>query len=68
MVFGSTFFRHGWSYQPDSGPNSTELAIHIGHERGGWKGLIIAGLLFCLPAVLITGILAWFYRQYGQLP
>jgi chromate transporter len=50
------------------GPNSTELAIHIGHERGGWKGLIIAGLCFVLPAVLITGILAWFYRQYGQLP
>lgn len=50
------------------GPNSTELAIHIGHERGGWKGLIIAGLCFVLPAVLITGILAWFYRQYGRLP
>lgn len=50
------------------GPNSTELAIHIGHERGGWKGLIIAGLCFILPAVLITGILAWFYKQYGQLP
>ena len=50
------------------GPNSTELAIHIGHERGGWKGLIIAGLCFVLPAVLITGVFAWFYKQYGQLP
>jgi chromate transporter, chromate ion transporter (CHR) family len=50
------------------GPNSTELAIHIGHERGGWKGLLIAGLCFILPAVIITGIFAWLYAQYGQLP
>lgn len=50
------------------GPNSTELAIHLGHERGGWKGLIVAGLCFILPAVFITAIFAWLYRQYGQLP
>jgi chromate transporter len=50
------------------GPNSTEMAIHIGHEKGGWKGLIVAGLCFILPAVLITGIFAWLYKQYGQLP
>ncbi|HEX8577888.1 MAG TPA: chromate efflux transporter [Flavobacterium sp.] len=50
------------------GPNSTEMAIHIGYEKGGWKGLLIAGLCFILPAVFITGILAWLYRQYGQLP
>lgn len=50
------------------GPNSTEMAIHIGHEKGGWKGLIVAGLSFILPAVLITGVLAWLYQQYGQLP
>ena len=50
------------------GPNSTEMAIHIGHERGGWKGLIVAGLCFILPAVLITGIFAWLYKLYGQLP
>jgi chromate transporter len=50
------------------GPNSTELAIHIGHERAGWKGLILAGLCFILPAVFITGIFAWLYKQYGQLP
>jgi len=50
------------------GPNSTEMAIHIGHERAGWKGLIVAGLCFILPAVFITGILAWLYKQYGQLP
>lgn len=50
------------------GPNSTEMAIHIGHEKGGWKGLIIAGLCFILPAVFITGIFAHLYKQYGQLP
>ncbi len=50
------------------GPNSTELAIHIGHEKGGWKGLLTAGICFIMPAVLITGIFAWLYRQYGQLP
>ena len=50
------------------GPNSTELAIHIGHEKGGWRGLFLAGLCFILPAVLITGIFAWLYKQYGQVP
>jgi chromate transporter len=50
------------------GPNSTEMAIYIGQERAGWKGLIVAGLCFILPAVIITGIFAWLYKQYGQLP
>ena len=50
------------------GPNSTEMAIHIGYDKGGWKGLVTAGLCFVLPAVLITGILAYLYSLYGQLP
>jgi len=50
------------------GPNSTEMAIHIGYEKGGWKGLIIAGLCFIFPAVLITGVFAWLYKEYGNLP
>jgi chromate transporter len=50
------------------GPNSTEIAIHIGYEKGGWKGLIVAGLCFILPAVLITGFFAYLYKLYGQLP
>lgn len=50
------------------GPNSTEMAIHIGHEKGGFKGLLVAGLCFIIPAVLITGIFAWFYKQFGTLP
>lgn len=50
------------------GPNSTEMTMHIGHEKGGWKGLVVAGLCFILPAVFITGIFAWLYKNYGQLP
>lgn len=50
------------------GPNSTEMAIHIGQERGGWKGLFIAGFCFIMPAVLITGCFAWLYKDYGHLP
>jgi chromate transporter len=50
------------------GPNSTEMAIHLGYERGGWKGLLVAGCCFILPAVLITGVIAWLYKLYGQLP
>ncbi|HJP64283.1 MAG TPA: chromate efflux transporter [Mucilaginibacter sp.] len=50
------------------GPNSTEMALHCGHERAGWKGLLVAGGCFILPAVMITGVLAWLYQQYGTLP
>lgn len=50
------------------GPNSTEMTMHIGHERAGWKGLIVAGSCFIIPAVIITAIFAWMYRQYGELP
>ncbi len=47
------------------GPNSTEMAIHIEYIYAGWLGLIIAGVCFILPAVLITGIFAWVYINYG---
>ena len=50
------------------GPNSTEMAIHIGYIYAGWLGLIIAGGCFILPAVLITGLFAWLYVNYGTLP
>lgn len=50
------------------GPNSTEMAIHIGLVRAGWKGLIVAGSCFILPAMLIVWTLAWLYVQYGTLP
>ena len=50
------------------GPNSTELAIHIGHRRAGWPGLLVAGMAFILPATVIVFALAWAYVQYGELP
>lgn len=50
------------------GPNSTELAIHIGHARAGWWGLVVAGTSFILPATLIVAALAWAYVRYSGLP
>ena len=50
------------------GPNSTEMAIHIGQERAGWRGLVIGGLCFIMPAVIITLCIAWLYKDYGHLP
>jgi chromate transporter len=50
------------------GPNSTEMTMHIGHERAGWRGLLLAGCCFILPAVIITAAFAWAYRLYGLLP
>jgi chromate transporter len=50
------------------GPNSTELAIHLGFERGGWLGLFIAGAAFILPAMLIVLVFAMLYVKYGALP
>jgi chromate transporter len=50
------------------GPNSTELAIHIGRERAGWPGLLVAGACFIVPAALIVAALAWAYVRFGALP
>ena len=50
------------------GPNSTEMAIHIGYLRAGWPGLIVAGACFILPAMLIVLCLAWAYVRYGSSP
>ena len=50
------------------GPNSTEMTMHCGYERAGWKGLFVAGFCFIFPAVVITAIFAWLYQKYGQLP
>jgi chromate transporter len=50
------------------GPNSTELAIHIGYARAGWAGLVVAGACFILPAVAIVSAIAWAYVRYGALP
>jgi chromate transporter len=50
------------------GPTSTELAMHIGHRRAGRAGLVVAGLAFLLPAVVIVALLAWLYVEQGQRP
>ena len=50
------------------GPNSTELAMHIGHRRAGGRGLVAAGLAFIVPAVLIVGAIAWLHGRYGTDP
>ena len=47
------------------GPNSTEMVMHIGQERAGWRGLIGAGCAFILPAASITLVFAWMYEHYG---
>lgn len=50
------------------GPNSTELALHLGKERGGWPGFFLAGGAFILPAMAITTALAWAYDRWGAVP
>lgn len=50
------------------GPNSTELAIHLGYLRAGFPGLVLAGLAFIFPAALIVSALGLFYAKYGSLP
>ncbi len=50
------------------GPNSTEMAAHVGYRRAGWTGLIVGGFGFVLPAALIVTACAWAYVRYGSLP
>jgi chromate transporter len=50
------------------GPNSTELAIHIGHARAGWPGLLVAGTCFIVPAAIVVTAIAWAYVRFGTLP
>jgi len=48
------------------GPNSTQMAIHMGLERAGWRGMIVSGSCFILPAAVLVTILTWFYVLYGS--
>jgi chromate transporter len=50
------------------GPNSTEMAIHIGYQRCGWAGLVVAGVSFIVPAFFMVLLIAWAYVNYGRLP
>jgi chromate transporter len=71
--------RRGWVSRADfldmlgasnlvPGPSSTEVAIHIGHQRAGWRGLVLAGVCFIVPAMLIVIACAWIYSRFGSLP
>jgi chromate transporter len=50
------------------GPTSTEMAIHVGYDRRGFPGLLVAGVSFIVPAMLICGALGWAYTRWGRLP
>jgi len=50
------------------GPSSSELAIHIGYQRAGFAGLVVAGICFILPAFAIVSAFAWAYVRFGHLP
>jgi chromate transporter len=50
------------------GPSSSELAIHIGYLCAGWRGLLIAGTCFILPAAVMVAALGWLYVHFGKLP
>ncbi len=50
------------------GPNSTELAIYLGFVRAGMWGLIVAGICFIGPAMLLVLALAWAYVRFGAVP
>jgi chromate transporter len=50
------------------GPNSTEMAIHVGRVRAGWPGLLVAGASFILPSAVMVTALAWAYVRFGSLP
>ncbi len=50
------------------GPNSTEMAIHLGYRRAGWPGLIVGGVAFILPAMLVVLAIAWVYVRWGTTP
>jgi chromate transporter len=79
MMHDETVRRRGWLSNQEfldlvgatnliPGPNSTEMAIHLGYRRAGWPGLLAGGLCFMLPAALIVAALAWVYVRYGSTP
>jgi len=50
------------------GPNSTEMAIHLGYVRAGWPGLALGGVCFIVPAMTLVLVLAWAYVAHGARP
>lgn len=50
------------------GPNSTEVAMHVGYRRAGWWGLLVAGACFIAPAFVVVLAFAWTYRRFAATP
>jgi chromate transporter len=50
------------------GPSSTEVAIYVGYRRAGWRGLLLSGVGFVMPAALMVTAIAWAYVRFGRLP
>src|SRR3989442_4388187 len=50
------------------GPNSTEMAMHLGYSRAGWPCLLAGGACFILPAMAIAWALSWAYARYVAAP
>jgi chromate transporter len=50
------------------GPSSTEVAIFVGQLKRGWRGLVVAGCCFIIPAAVIVSAMAWVYVRFGSLP
>ena len=50
------------------GPNSTEMAIHIGYQRAGLAGAVGSGLAFILPAFVMMLGLSWAYFEQEATP
>jgi chromate transporter len=64
----TTFLDHAAACNLIPGPNSTELAIEIGRQRAGWKGLLVAGACFIGPAFVIVLVLAVLFERWGTTP
>ncbi|MEQ9399153.1 MAG: chromate efflux transporter [Longimicrobiales bacterium] len=50
------------------GPNSSEVAIHVGYTQRGWTGALATGLTFLLPTFVMVTALSALYFRYGTLP
>lgn len=50
------------------GPNSTEVAMHVGRRCAGTVGMIAAGVAFIAPAFALMLALGWAYTEYGTRP
>lgn len=67
-ISDETFFDYLGIANLVPGPNATEMAILIGFKQGGWLGMVLAGVCYILPAMVIVLSLAWIYVRFGSLP